>query len=72
MVAGEHAVVARHVEAGGRNQGAEAGEELVELLARVFALDITRCRTCGGRMRVLEVVSDPDAIALVNAGVRPL
>ena len=30
-----------------------------KLLARVFALDITRCRTCGGRMRVLEVVSDP-------------
>jgi hypothetical protein len=29
MVAGEHAVVAGHVEAGRRNQGAEAGEELV-------------------------------------------
>jgi hypothetical protein len=29
MVAGEHAVIARHVEAGRRNQGAEAGEELV-------------------------------------------
>jgi hypothetical protein len=27
-VAGEHAVVARHVEAGRRDQGAEAGEEL--------------------------------------------
>jgi hypothetical protein len=34
-----------------------------KLLARVFALDITRCRKCGGRMRVLEVVSDADAIA---------
>ena len=30
-----------------------------KLIARVFALDITRCRKCGGRMRVLEVVSDP-------------
>jgi len=29
MVAGEHAVVAGHVEAGRRDQGAEAGEELV-------------------------------------------
>ena len=29
MVAGEHAVVAGHVEAGWRDQGAEAGEELV-------------------------------------------
>ena len=31
MVAGEHTVVAGHVEAGGRNQGAEAGEELVDI-----------------------------------------
>ena len=30
-----------------------------KLLARVFAQGITRCRTCGGRMRVLEVVSHP-------------
>jgi hypothetical protein len=29
------------------------------IFARVFALDITRCRKSGGRMRVLEVVSDP-------------
>ena len=41
-----------------------------KLLARVFALDITRCRTCGGRMRVLEVVSDPDAIARILHGAR--
>jgi hypothetical protein len=38
------------------------------LLARVFALDITVCRKCGGRMRVLEVVSDPDDIARVLHG----
>jgi len=41
-----------------------------QLLARVFALDITRCRTCGGRMRVLEVVSDADAIARILHGAR--
>ena len=29
MVAGEHTVIAGHVEAGRRNQGAQAGEELV-------------------------------------------
>ena len=29
------------------------------LLARVFALDITRCRRCGGRIRAVAVVSDP-------------
>jgi hypothetical protein len=30
-----------------------------KLLARVFALDVTICRKCGGRMRVLEVVDNP-------------
>ena len=39
-----------------------------KLLARVFAQGITRCRKCGGRMRVLEVVSDPDAIARILHG----
>ena len=29
------------------------------LLARVFAVDVTVCRKCGGRMRVLDVVRDP-------------
>ncbi len=41
-----------------------------QLLARVFAIDITRCRKCGGRMRVLEVVSDADAIARILHGAR--
>jgi len=40
------------------------------LLARVFALDITRCRKGGGRMRVLEVVSDADAVARILDGAR--
>ncbi len=41
-----------------------------KLLARVFALDVTRCRKCGGRMRVLEIISDPDAIARILHGAR--
>ena len=41
-----------------------------QLLARIFAIDIIRCRTCGGRMRVLEVVSDADAIARILHGAR--
>ena len=41
-----------------------------KLLARIFALDITRGRKCGGRMRVLEVVSDADAIARILHGAR--
>ena len=41
-----------------------------DLLARVFAIDVTVCRRCGGRMRILEVVSDPDDIARVLHGAR--
>ena len=40
------------------------------LLARVFAIDVTVCRKCGGRMRILEVVDTPDAIARVLHGAR--
>ena len=41
-----------------------------KLLARVFAVDVRVCRKCGGRMRVLEVVSDPDDIARELHGAR--
>ncbi|MCY1064299.1 hypothetical protein OV090_05985 [Nannocystis sp. RBIL2] len=38
-------------------------------LARVFAVDVTICRKCGGRMRVAQVVTDPDeAIGTSSAG----
>lgn len=37
-------------------------------LLATFSLDITRCRKCGGRMRVREVVSDADAIARILHG----
>ncbi len=40
------------------------------LLARVFAVDVTICRKCGGRMRILEVVDTPDAVARVLHGAR--
>ncbi|HFE46737.1 MAG TPA: hypothetical protein ENJ18_14790 [Nannocystis exedens] len=33
-----------------------------QLLARVFAVDVTVCSKCG-RMKILEVVTDPGAIA---------
>ena len=36
MVAGEHTVVAGHVEAGRRDQGAEAGEELVGAMSQAL------------------------------------
>src|SRR5690606_6752685 len=37
---------------------------------RVFAVDVMVCRKCGGRMRILEVVDTPDAIARVLHGAR--
>ena len=40
------------------------------LLARVFAVDVTICRACGGRMRVVAVVTDPDDIARILRGAR--
>ena len=40
------------------------------LLARVFAVDVTLCRKCGGRMHILDVVSDPDDIARILHGAR--
>jgi hypothetical protein len=39
------------------------------LLARVFSCDVTTC-TCGGRLKIVEVVLDPDSIALHLHGAR--
>ena len=41
-----------------------------KLLARVFAVDVTLCRKCGGRMRILEVVDTADDIDRVLHGAR--
>jgi len=40
------------------------------LLARVFAVDVTVCSKCGGRMKILEIVTDPAAIARLLHGAR--
>jgi len=40
------------------------------LLARVFAIDVTVCSKCDGRMKVLEIVTDPHAIARLLHGAR--
>ena len=42
---------------------------LAHLLARVFAIDVTTC-PCGGRLKIVEAVLDPDAIALHLHGAR--
>jgi hypothetical protein len=41
-----------------------------KLLARVFGIDITICRKCGGRMRVFEVAIGPDAVIRALHGAR--
>jgi len=51
-VAGEHAVIAGHVEAGRRDQGAEAGEELVGVHVGV-----------GGAAAPVRLERDADAVA---------
>ena len=40
------------------------------LLAPVFAVDVTVCSKCGGKMRILEVVTDPEALAELLHGAR--
>ena len=40
------------------------------LLARVFAVDVTICRKCGGRMHIRDVVTDPGDIARILHGAR--
>src|SRR5690606_8677453 len=42
-----------------------------KLLARVFKVDVTICRRCGGRMRVDAAVTRPDDIARELRGARP-
>jgi 23S rRNA U2552 (ribose-2'-O)-methylase RlmE/FtsJ len=32
------------------------------LLLRVFAIDVLECPKCEGRMRILAVITDPDAV----------
>ena len=40
------------------------------LLARVFAIDVAVCSKCGGRLKIVEVVTDPAAIAKLQHGAR--
>ena len=39
------------------------------LLARVFAVDVTRCPNCGGRLGLVAVLSDPASIGRYLCGV---
>ena len=41
----------------------------VVLLARVFAIDVSVCPRCGGRMRLIAAQTDPDSIRTYLTGV---
>ena len=40
-----------------------------DLLMRVWAIDALECPYCGGRMRVIAAIHDPDAITAILAAV---
>ena len=40
-----------------------------DLLMRVWAIDALKCPHCGGRMRVIAAIHDPDAITAILAAV---
>lgn len=42
-----------------------------KLLARVFAIDVTVCRRCGGEVRIVAAITDADEIARLLHGARP-
>lgn len=42
----------------------------MKLLARVFRIDVSVCSRCGGPMRIVRAVTDPDAIAAELHGAR--
>jgi hypothetical protein len=42
----------------------------MKLLARVFRIDVSVCSRCGGPMRIVRAVTDPDAIAAELRGAR--
>ncbi len=39
----------------------------VQLLKRVFAIDITTCQQCGGPLTILAAIEDPAVIAKILA-----
>jgi len=40
-----------------------------DLLMRVWTIDALKCPHCGGRMRVIAAIHDPDAITAILAAV---
>ena len=42
---------------------------LAEALARVFALDVTVCPACGGRLRLIAALTDPASVRRYLQGV---
>ena len=43
----------------------------MQRLKRVFAIDIETCPKCGGKLRVIACIEDPDVIATILEHIRP-
>jgi hypothetical protein len=42
----------------------------MQRLKRVFAIDIETCANCGGKLRVIACIEDPDVIAKILEHIR--
>jgi len=56
---------------GTANLGSFASSELAwaDLKRRAFDIDVLACSRCGGRLRLIGTVEDPDAICAILAAV---
>ena len=63
---------ARHTEAAAEGHVPQhASMTWMQRLKRVFAIDIERCRRCGGKLKVIASLEDPAAIERILAHLKP-
>ena len=66
-------VPADEAETGGNGEPTPAGRghrlAWAVLLARVFRIDVTLCPECGGRMKIIACLTNPDSIRTCLAGM---
>lgn len=63
---------ARHTEGAAKRPAPKhAAMTWMQRLKRVFAIDIERCRRCGGKLKVIASIEDPSLIERILARLRP-
>jgi len=65
-----HKIVPRRVRAGVDSDKPVAPMSWAQRLKRVFAIDIENCPDCGGKLRVIACIEEPQLIAKILAHVR--